>query len=210
MDGVIVDNVSFHFDAWREFCNRYHLQVTDDEIKAQFGKTNYDYCTTFFKSELSTEVVDSLANEKEGIYRDIFSRKIKPANGLVDFLNELKNNNISIAIATSAPKKNVDFVLDTLNIRSYFGFIVDETLVKEGKHKPDIYYKAAELLNAKPENCVVFDDWPVALNSAQSIGMKTVAVATVHALDKLALADLIINDFTEVNVSRLSKFFQND
>jgi HAD superfamily hydrolase (TIGR01509 family) len=124
---------------------------------------------------------------------------------LVELLKELKKNNIPIAVGSSAPVENIDFVLDKLEIRNYFDIVVVAAMVQKAKPAPDIYLKSAELLNTKPENCLVFEDALAGINAALSAGMKVVGVATSLPKEKLTETDKIINNFTEITVAEIKQ-----
>ena len=46
------------------------------------------------------------------------------------------------------------------------------------KPAPDVYLRAAELLEIPPRNCVVFEDSPVGVAAAGAAGMRVVGVLT--------------------------------
>lgn len=69
-------------------------------------------------------------------------------DGLGDFLNEAQRLHIPMAVATSARKVNRAFVLEVLNIASYFGAVVAVEDIQEGKPHPETFLTAAERLGA--------------------------------------------------------------
>jgi beta-phosphoglucomutase-like phosphatase (HAD superfamily) len=54
--------------------------------------------------------------------------------------------------------------------------------VARPKPAPDVYLRAAELLNIPPRNCVVFEDSPVGVAAALTAGMRVVGVLTHSSL----------------------------
>ena len=201
MDGVIVNNGEFHFLAWKKFCEKHNISISKDAFKNKFfGRTNEEVLPELFGRELSGEQIKSLGNEKEEIYREIYKPHLKPVNGLVSFLKELKKKNIPVGIATSAPPENVDFVINGLEIRSYIETIVDDSMVSNGKPAPDIYIEAARRLQSKPENCVVFEDSLSGTKAAWDASAKVVAVTTTLPAGKHTYAHKIIPDFEGMSV----------
>jgi len=198
MDGVLVDNARFHEQAFAEYFSRYGIKLAPE----MFGRGNEEIMTELFPNE-SKERRQELADGKEAYYREIFEPQIKPVPGLVALLNELKNNNIRIAVGSSAPIENIDFVLDKLHIRDYFDVVVVAAMVERAKPAPDIYLKSAELLNISPEKCLVFEDALAGIKAARSAGTKVVALATSLPKDKLTDTDRIISDFTEITVAEI-------
>jgi len=199
MDGVIVDNHHYHVKAWEVFCNKHNIQFTESDFRAKyFGKNNGDILSGLMGFQLSTELVELLGEEKELLYRKIYKDHIKPVEGLVEFLNLLKQKGIKTAVATSAPLSNLDFVLDNLEVRHLFDKVVDASMVTKGKPDPEIYIKAAKLLEISPEHCIVFEDSISGIKSGQNAGMKVIALITTHKKEELPQTEIQINDFTEI------------
>lgn len=205
MDGVIVDNSSFHVLAWNRFLLANGIAFKDDMKKKVFGATNREHLKIFFKRELSDAEVLDFENEKEHIYREIYAPLIKPVKGLIFFLQLLVENNIPIALATSAPKVNIDFVLEKTNTDRFFTKIYDASMVIKGKPDPEIYRKAIDSLGISPANSIVFEDSVNGIQAAKAAGAKVIALTTTHSAIELPLVDIIIKDFEGLTVSTLKK-----
>lgn len=199
MDGVVVDNHKFHFKAWMDFADKYNFELNEEIYREQFnGKTNRDLFRMIF-DDPTDEEMETYAEEKESCYRELYYDALAPHTGLLDFLASLKRNRIKIALATSAPTENVDWVLDTLQLRPWFDVIVDGTEVDNGKPDPEIYILACDRLEVDPGDAIVFEDSFAGLESANAAGCMSVGIATSH--EKWELEDKsehIIHDFTEV------------
>ncbi|MGE0078046.1 MAG: HAD family hydrolase [Bacteroidales bacterium] len=200
MDGVIVDNQYYHLDAWEVFCKKYNYPFDISSFRQKyFGKSNHEILNSLSSKNLTIDEALELGEEKEIIYRDIYRNDIKPIPGLISLLENLKQLGKPIAIASSAPISNIDFVVDSLNIRKYFDVIVDVSMVEFSKPNPDIYLKAAHLLNTNPLDCLVFEDSHSGIKAAQSAGMSVIALATTHKKEELNYNLTIVNDFTELS-----------
>ena len=77
--------------------------------------------------------------------------------------------------------------------------------VKNGKPAPDIFLKAAEKLNVKPEECVVVEDALNGIKAAKAAGMKCIANTNSFPKDKLTEADLIIDNFNELTIDTIKQ-----
>jgi beta-phosphoglucomutase len=198
MDGVVVDNHHYHFSAWIEFSRRHNFHLNEDIYRDKFnGKTNADLFKMIFGS-VSSMQIETYAEEKEGLYQELYELHMKAHGGLIEFLEELRARRIKIALGTSAPTKNVDFTLDRLDLRHYFDVIVDGPQVKCGKPDPEVYLLCAQKLSVEPKDCVVFEDSLAGLEAGKRAGCQIVGVATSHkAFELRSKTDLIIHDFTE-------------
>jgi len=207
MDGVIVDNDIYHFRAWGELCKNYGLEVSQDEVKTWFGNTNPMILKRLFGDDIEQEKIIRIGGEKEAIYRDLYQNDIKALEGLVSLLRSLHDSGFTMAIATAAPTENVDFVLEHTGIRHFFHKIVDASMISEGKPSPEIYLKAAKVLNLDVKDCLVFEDSFHGIESAVRAGMKVIGVATTHPSEKLKSTIRNISDFTEINAADIIQLF---
>ncbi|KAB2867390.1 MAG: beta-phosphoglucomutase family hydrolase [Bacteroidales bacterium] len=187
MDGVIVNNHKYHLRAWEMFCNKYGYEFDIKTFSERFfGKSNHEILQKLAGNEISKDESEMLGEEKEQIYRDLYIDEIKPLDGLVPVLEKIKENGVTTAIASSAPLSNIDFVLDSLNIRDYFDVIVDASMVEYSKPNPAIYLRAASILNVEPSRCLVFEDSHSGIKAAIDAGMDVIAVATTHSKEELS------------------------
>jgi len=212
MDGVLVDNREFHYRAWRRFAEKHSLPFNEARFTARlFGHTNPDILRGLFGRPVDAELGERFAAEKEALYRDLHRGKVRPARGLVPFLDGLRRDGATLAVATVAPRENLDFVLDEAGLRPYFRVLVDVSAVRRGKPDPEIYLKAAELLARPPGRCVAVEDSLPGLQSARAAGMKVVAVTTTHEAADLVDADLVVPDFERVGLADIrSLIFRAD
>lgn len=195
MDGVIVDTNPYHKISLKQFCEKYGYRLNEEDLISKiYGRTNNEWIRNIF-GPLAKEKILELGEEKEAMFRAIYKDVIEPLPGLDDFLMGLEEKNIPKAIGTSAPRSNVDFVLEHTHLKKYFTTILDQSDVEHGKPDPEIYLKVAHRLGFQPQQCIVFEDSLSGVESAQRAGAKVVGVATTHSQEELVHTDLVISDF---------------
>lgn len=203
MDGVIVPNAAYHLKAWYQFAANYGVTLTEADYMAHMnGHVAKDALEFLLGRSLTAGELPIYTEEKEAVYRDLYCAKLAPTRGLIPFLDELKVRDVRLAVGTSAPVSNIGFTLDGLQIRPYFGIVVDASMIHRGKPDPQIYLKAAGLVGVPPNRCIVFEDAFAGIEAGIRAGMKVVALATTHTRDELAHtgASLIIDDFTQIRL----------
>lgn len=206
MDGVLVNNLEIHRQAFAEFFRRYGVERTFDELSRVFGKGNDDIMGELMPADVVERVgIRQLGYEKEAIYREIYAPIITPQPGLLAFLAECESEGLRSAVGSSGYKANVDFVLDKCNIRRYFEATVAGDEVTRCKPDPEIYLTAAAKLGLDACECIVFEDAEAGIEAAKRAGMKVVALATTFDREFLATtdADMIIGDFRDISVEQL-------
>ncbi|MCC8089743.1 MAG: HAD family phosphatase [Rikenellaceae bacterium] len=207
MDGVLVDNRDIHIEAFEILCTKHGLPFDREKILRSFGQLNEQIFEALLgKGVLTPAQVQEYGIEKEEIYREIFAKKIEPANGLIDLLKDLKSRGIKISVGSSGPLRNVQYVLDRCGIAQYFDAISNGDMVSKGKPDPEIFLLAAKLLGMEPEDCLVFEDAFVGIEAARRAGMNVVALATTFPKEVLKDYDMVISDFSEIDGSIVEKF----
>jgi beta-phosphoglucomutase len=194
MDGVIVDSNPVHKIALLEFCRKHGYDLNEDQLREKiYGRTNKDWIPAVF-GDIPRARVKQYADEKEALFRDLYAATIRPVDGLIDFLRRIQKK-FPVAIATSAPRENVDFTLAGTGTGHFFDVILDESFVEKGKPDPEIYLKTAAAVGFPPGRCVVFEDSLSGVSAGKAAGCKVVALTTTHTTAELADADLVIENF---------------
>jgi len=204
MDGVLIDNHAYHLAAWIEFCRRYDIVITPEEFKRKmFGGSNRNLMEKVFGRQLDDKELEIKADEKETIYREMHAPFITAINGVKEFILAARSAGYKTAVATAAPRENLHFTLDMTGMQGMFDVKLDDSHVVHGKPDPEIYYRAAELLGLKAENCIVFEDSLTGIQAAQSAGMRVIGIATSLSPEELSHTWKVIHDFSELTVNDL-------
>ena len=206
MDGVLVNNLEVHREAFMEFFRRYGVKRTFEDLSRVFGMGNDDIMGELMPRDVVERVgIRELGHEKEAIYREIYAPTITPQAGLVEFLESLKSHNLLCAVGSSGYRLNVNFVLEKCNIEPYFKAIVAGDEVTRCKPDPEIYLTAATKLGLQAEECIVFEDAEAGIEAAKRAGMKVIALATTFSREFLQAtdADYIIDDFRDIDIELL-------
>ncbi len=203
MDGVIIDSNPFHKIALKQFCKKYGQDLSEDQLKEKiYGRTNKDWIVNVF-GNVDADTLRMYAEEKEALFRELYANDIKLVDGLLDFLKALDSQKIPRAIATSAPRANVDFTLSKTNTERYFETILDDSFVSKGKPDPEIYIKSAAALDFDPKDCIVFEDSLSGVKSGKAAGCKVVGITTTHSAEELNETDLVIENFYNLDPKAL-------
>jgi beta-phosphoglucomutase-like phosphatase (HAD superfamily) len=115
---------------------------------------------------------------------------------------------VKSAIASSAPKENIEIIIRGLGIKDYFQAIAWGTEVAEGKPSPQIFLLAAKKLRVPAGNCAVIEDAIAGVAAAKRAGMKCVAVTNSHPRTSLKKADLIVETLEQVTIADLVSLFR--
>lgn len=199
MDGTMIRNMSHHKKAWQEFLRSHDVHLSDEEFQQKIsGKKNDVILEVVFGRRLDEDEVAAYAAEKESLYRELYKDEIVEVEGLTDFIAKLHDIGLKTAIATTAPKENREFALQSLGLNGRFEVIMGDEHVSNGKPHPEIYLETAAKLGVDPKDCIVLEDSPPGVQSAKSAEMTVIGLLTSHSASELSEADYLVRDFTEL------------
>ena len=184
-----------HTLAWEEYLDSLGIRI-DDLERRMHGKRNAELVEDLIGADLPAKEVFDHGARKEQRWRDMLLREgidKYRVPGLAQFLE--KHPAIPKAVASNAEPKNIDFVLDHYQLRSYFPISVSGMDVDRPKPYPDIYLEAARRLGVAPQNAIVFEDSPTGLAAGVAAGMRVVGIETTST--DLPGAILQVKDFTD-------------
>ena len=209
MDGVLVDSNPFHLNKWIDFLNERRIPFDRETLpELILGKPNDTGFRHFLGPNLTREESKRLSEQLEETFRKVFKPHAKPLPGLDCLIRECHGAGVPMAVASSAMRKNVEFVVDALGYREYFRSLVSRNEVTHVKPDPEIYLTAARQLEVDPAQAVAFEDSYVGVEAAKNAGMKCVAVASTFPIEELRpLADLAVPSFEAVSLERLQELF---
>lgn len=209
LDGTLIDNNYYHIEAWKVFYQQHGIAWSDEDyMKNINGRINREIFNYLLQRELPEKEIVLYTEQKEALYRDLYAPHIRPVEGLTDLLDALKEAGVPMAVATSGIPRNIDFMFEHLPIRNYFVKVIDSTYITNGKPDPEIFLKAAAFANADPARSIAFEDSVAGVRSAKRAGMKVVGLTTTHSSEDIHEADLIVKDYTGLNLPVLFQLLQ--
>jgi len=182
MDGTLVDSEEFHWESWRRAMASEGVVISHQQFLASFGQRNDSILSRWLGPAATPERVEQIAEAKEELYRQLIRRHgISPLPGVEYWLHRLQREGWRQAIASSAPRANIDVVLAALSATDIFQGIISAEEVKHGKPDPEVYLAAASRVGAPPERCVVVEDVAAGVEGARRAGMKSIGVSRIGA-----------------------------
>ena len=204
LDGTLVDSEEYHWRAWKETMYRAGVGLTRQDFLASFGQRNDAILGKWLGEKAAPGEIEQIGNDKEERYRELVRQEgLLPLPGAAEWVERLHREGWRQAIASSAPRSNVETVLDALRMRPWFQAAVSAEDVREGKPAPDVFLAAAAHLGAEPHGCVVVEDARAGVEAARRAGMRSIGVgknAQTLGADLAAetLSSLPLDTFSEI------------
>jgi beta-phosphoglucomutase len=199
MDGVIVDSHPAHRRAWQKFLQTLGKTVSESDLKYILDGRKRTEILAHFLGDLSEDEIQEYGRRKDAFFQQI-SLEIKPVPGVLELLDDLREHNIAVALATSAGQSRTSTTLHRLRIRGHFNVIVTGNDVTQGKPDPAIYRLACRKLQVPPEHAIAIEDAVSGVRAAKAAGLHCIAVGGHESQNTLrtAGADYYVRDFVGV------------
>ena len=211
IDGTLIDSAELHFRAWHKIGEELGFKISREQFASTFGLRNPDVIFRLFGTSCDVTKGQQIAHKKEAYYRSMAASELRFLAGAEDRLNEFQGLNIPQALATSAPRGNVDLFLDVTKSQHFFAAMVTMEEVARGKPDPEVFLMAAQRAGVDPRLCVVFEDAPAGVLGAKRAGMKCIGTTAcgyhTEAQLKEAGADLVIDTLMAVDAARVKSLF---
>lgn len=198
MDGVIADTGAAHYAAWQQVMAELDRPFDEADFRRIFGIANPDIVRLLLGETVSPYEIVQISERKEIIFREAVQVHVSLLPGVRTWLERLEQQGYRQAIASSAPRANIEVLLHALNIGPYFQAIVSADDVTKGKPDPAIFLRAAAALGVSPARCVVVEDAVAGVQAARRAGMACLAVATTQPVEKLSDANLVVERLTDL------------
>jgi beta-phosphoglucomutase family hydrolase len=208
MDGTLIDSAEFHWISWRDTLAAEGIAITHEQFLSSFGQRNDSILPQWLGAAATPERMRRIANAKERLYRDLIRRDgISALPGVADWVGRLHKQGWRQAVASAAPRANIDAVLEALSATHVFQAIVSAEDVHRGKPDPEVYLLAASRVGVPPERCVVVEDAVAGVEGARRAGMRSIGVSRDgHLLD----ADVVVQSLDLLDADAFEGLIQND
>ncbi len=210
LNGTMVDDMYYHARAWDDILKEDLHSVFEWEtiVLNMYGKNSEVLFRLFGADRFTSAEVEKISQDKEKRYQALYKPLLKPIDGLIPFLDVSSKLGIKLGIGSAAIPENINFVIDSLDIRKYFSSIVSASNVVNSKPDPETFLLNADQLSVDPVDCIVFEDAPKGVEAAERAGMSCVVITTMHPetdFHNYKNVKQFINDYSNLLPSSLFK-----
>ncbi|HEX4595551.1 MAG TPA: HAD family phosphatase, partial [Bryobacteraceae bacterium] len=137
MDGTLVDSEEFHWLSWRDTMASEGIPLTHDQFLVTFGQRNDSILPRWLGANAAPDRIQRIGDAKEELYRKLVRESgLAPLPGAAEWVRRLQKENWRQAVASSAPRANLDVVLDVIGLAGCFEALVSAEDVTAGKPDP--------------------------------------------------------------------------
>jgi HAD superfamily hydrolase (TIGR01509 family) len=198
MDGVIVDSESRHERAFLEvvrdigYADQFDLCVAD-----YIGRSDQELWVDFVARYRPPQPLGELLARKRERMVEIIRREQPVFDGLPKLV-EMLSARYALALASGSERAVVEEVLKLEDLGKFFSAVVSGSDIQRGKPAPDIFLRAAALLNLAPQSCCVVEDSKPGVAAGLAAGMEVIAITNTHPAEELQHATHIVRSYPEL------------
>lgn len=212
MDGVLINSEPAYLEMNKKMFAEFGIEMDDENYKALVGLPSVPMWTMLKKKyNLKNSVSEFIELEKSRMNEILDSEYMSaPIDGITELLEELKEKNIKLSVASSSAKDNINFVLSKFNIAGYFDFVISGEEVINGKPAPDIFLMVSRIFDTSPPDCYVIEDSANGITAARAAGMHSIGFSNDGTnTQDLSGSDFILNNFSKRNRNKLISYILN-
>lgn len=190
-DGVVADTEPLYDIFWERMAEKYQIGISDFPKKIK-GTTLQHIFDVYF-SDYPKEETDKIALASAEYELNMHFPEVR---GAVCMLNTLKEKGYKIGLVTSSSSLKMEVALKKMDIAHLFDTIVTADKIVRGKPDPMCYLLAAEEVQSRPDECVVFEDSFSGIQAGRAAGMRVIGLATTNPAEAIQdKVSAVIPDF---------------
>lgn len=204
LDGTLMDSMWVWDRLLIDFLARHGFE-TPDYVLQKVVHMTITQSSAYVQQEFELSMTpEEIRDEWMDMVYSSYAHKVRPKPGAKEFLVQLRQRGIQVALATACTRELCEACLHSNGMLELMDSITYADEVGKGKGSPDVYWECLRRLGRMPEETVLFEDILTALRTAKAIGLRVAVVEDKSAAaDRRQLkkeADQYILDFRELLV----------
>jgi beta-phosphoglucomutase len=210
MDGVIVDSEPLHRKAFYSTFEDLNIEVSLEVYTSFAGASTQNIADKLINLYNLSVPASFIMDRKRKYFKEYFygDSDFDLIPGVRKLIEHYHENGIKLVVASSATRNTIEMVFDKFGLDKYFlGRISGADLI-ESKPNPEIFLRAAEIVNEPVANCMVIEDATNGIKAARAAGIFCTAFKSPHThLQDYSLANLVVEDFAELRLEKILASF---
>lgn len=199
LDGVLVFTDKYHYLAWKHIADEKKIpfdEKINDRLRGVSRMQSLEIILENYSGEaLTDEQKTDMAERKNELYRS-YLQKMTPADVSEEVrrtLETLKRRGYRLAVGSSS--RNTGFILEQVALKDAFDAVADGNMITHSKPDPEVFLKAASMIDCKPVECAVVEDAEAGIDAAKDGGMTAVAIGKAASYGR---SDICLDSFSEL------------
>ncbi len=203
LDGVIIDSESEYTRIWSDIDRHFPTGVANFPIVIK-GQTLTEILNRYYPRNQHAAITDMLNTLEQQM-------KYNYLPGAREMLLELKSREIPSVLVTSSNEMKMRRLREELpELEGLFTDIVTADRICHSKPDPEGFLLGARLCNARPRDCVVFEDSLQGVTAGHRAGCYVVGLSTTLPAEQLRpMADRIVETLSQITIDEVIEAIEN-
>lgn len=176
LDGTLLDSTHVWNEVDAAFLAKRRIAQPEDYAKQIESMSFEDAARYTVKRFGLAETIEAVQQEWHDMVADKYAHEVPLKPCAKEYLLALKQCGVRLAVATALPRRHYEAVLRNNGVYELFEVFCSADEVGVGKSSPKVFERTAEKLGLAPENCMVFEDILIGVESAKRAGMTAYGV----------------------------------
>jgi len=203
LDGVLVDAVEWHYQAFTRALSYFGYSLSREE-----HQTAYNGLPTRLKLEIFSQrshlprALHPFLNElKQQFTREIVEHELKQNPEIVSLCQRLKAEGLRLAVATNSTRATLDLFLDRLHLTPFFDVSVSQEEVARPKPDPAVYLEAQRRLGVAADELLIVEDSLAGITAARQVTSNLVVVRSPREVSFERIMKACVRTSRKLNLS---------
>lgn len=197
-DGTLVDSEELHVAAWNDVAAELSVPKGEVDFYTFIGRSDKTVTEYLLSNYETGWTFDEIFSCKQRFLRERVTRELRPFQGVIAALTELKAKGVPVIVATNSIRDYYEHASTVAGVKDYVLSAVCADDVIEKKPNPEMFLKAQKVIGIPKDECVVIEDSVDGVRGANNAGIFCFAVANSYGKDDLAHADAFLTVFDDI------------
>ncbi|MCJ2070694.1 HAD family hydrolase [Methylobacterium sp. J-030] len=177
IDGTLLDSVDLHARAWVEAFAHFGVETDEGRVRSQIGKGGDELMPVFLSRERIEREGDTIEAFRSDLFKTKYLPEVRPFPGVRVLFERLRADGLTIALASSGKRSEVERYTDILKIGDLVDVATSSDDAERSKPHPDIFEAALRKLAGGPSDTIhVIGDTPYDAEAAKKAGLPTIGL----------------------------------
>jgi HAD superfamily hydrolase (TIGR01549 family) len=176
VDGTLIDSNDAHARAWVDAFGELGHPVPFERVRPLIGKGGDKLMPEVSGIALDSEQGKRIDERRSEIFRARYLPKLAPFPRVKELLERLRGEGLSLVIATSAQREELEPLLALIGGSSFFTGQTSSDDAEKSKPDPDIVAAALRRAQVPASEALMLGDTPYDLEAAERAGVGMVAL----------------------------------
>ncbi|MFA6475713.1 MAG: HAD family phosphatase [Patescibacteria group bacterium] len=198
LDGTIIDSEDFHYAAFKQALSEYGYDLDSLGVTTKFaGSFRNMFAAIAEQFKMGDNKFEDIYQRKVDITLATPANNVELIDGVISFLELIKEKNIPMGIVTNSEQAYLEHVLTGLELQQYFQHLVHAEHVVNPKPAPDGYNYGSQLFDQPAQHLLAFENTDAGIMAAKTAGLKVIGIRGTDRLgtSNYDQADLTIDHF---------------